>query len=333
MGMGMGIGSLKGSSIHYSISRANSLSSIKSYSFPYSSSHSSPHSSSHSSPHSSSYRSSYSSHYKNSMHYGSTSSFGYGYKNSIRTKPTHFNSPTMYPTEIIPPTIKAPKPTYTPTSSLNIPNIPLFFNLKHYGSGQVSDSSIVVLTKAISKVTGLSKSALTNMRFNMNDRFLSQAQERANSSFILTYSIITTSFNGLTEKETYDKIVDSLKKSVQTKKINIEISKVEKAMNVLNLSLKIFSVNASEYILLSLPITPTPPPTTIYMQNSFSNNVQNPKNETAILLGVTFAVIILFVGFFITKQKKNRLISNANENKVQMVDVIPNPIVSRPVSN
>jgi len=266
------------------------------------------------------------------MHYGSTSNFGSGYKNSIRTKPTYFNSPTMHPTEIIPPTIKAPKPTYTPTSSLNIPNIPLFFNLKHYGSGQVSDSSIVVLTNAISKITGLSKTSLKNMHFNIDERLLSQMQKSANSSFILTYSVITTSFNGLTEKETYDKIVDTLKKFVQTKKINIEISKVEKAMNLLNLSLKIFSVNASEYILLSLPITPTSPPTTIYMQNSFSNNAQNPKNETAILLGVTFAFIILFVGFFIVKNKKNRRSSNANENKVQMVDVIPNPIVSCPVS-
>jgi len=325
----MGMGSLKGSSIHYSI---NSAHSIKSYSFPYSSPHSSsyssPHSSSYSSPHSSSYRSSYRSHYKNSMHYGSTSSFGSGYKNSIRTKSTHFNFPTMYPTEIIPPTIKAPKPTYSPTTSLSIPKIPIFFNLKHYGSGQVSDSSIVVLTKAISKVTELSKTSLKNMHFNIDERLLSQAQERANSSFILTYSIITTSFNGLTKKETYDKIVDSLKKSVQTKKINIEISKVEKAMNLLNLSLKIFSVNASEYILLSLPITPTSPPTTIYMQNSFSNNVQNPRKETTILLAVTFAFIILFVGFFIVKNKKNRRISNANENKVQMVDVIPNPISS-----
>ena len=261
-------------------------------------------------------------------------------------------SPTISPTEEIPPIYQPPPPTFHPTKSMNMPKIklsfkeptgyevPLTFQIQQGGTEKQNKKqkksmdrlltsrhralSASVLKTSVSKLTGISESAITNMNITHIIRYI-------NASYTITTTPV--SVGEKTQHTAYNKIINLLKSKNLTQTIQ-SVSNHTMTMNI-----EYFY--ASPYIVL----TPTALPTSQTVSVIDSINQHEQPQSSAVLyyyVGGVFALMFGCVSYYVyTTRKKNQSNTAEQVNKtldeptlspmenranVIVVDVIPKRI-------
>jgi hypothetical protein len=229
-------------------------------------------------------------------------------------------SPTMEPTEELPPIHHPPNPTYRPTSTMKIPNIPitfktsdditvpnmhLTFQIKQGANGWSSYPDSPPLKTAVSTILGLDEKYITNMQIKTNMRRLLL------SSFEFSYNITTPpiSTDPVIVKLTYYNISYKLKSAVSKGVFTDYLRKQGYAINVT-------TIEISEYNLVNQPET-----------NAIES--AGAASETSIsyyiyvsIISVTLAGLLAGGCYFIYKRR----LTNKIDTEARCVDSIPNPI-------
>jgi hypothetical protein len=259
----------------------------------------------------------------------------------------------MQPTEALPPVYQPPLPTYYPTSSANIPKIPLSFEkptsegievpqiplsfqIEQGANGwpQYPDSpplDSLPLEKAFAQVAaktaGLSASSITNM----NVRKTSQRKLSATTKITVTYDIITTpaSNEEKTQQETYYKIANKLALSVKNNNFSLDLHR-------LGIKLNISSIVFSNYEVFY----PTLSPTSAVNVLSSSGASDHSSLTDSLIIGVgillVIGVLVVFGSLYLNKklvQKKAAKELSLTEPRPHlervsnpMTDIIPDPL-------
>jgi len=287
-----------------------------------------------------------------SPHKGSAQRGGSGAKGGSgamagSTRPYDIFAPTRMPTEALPPVYQPPLPTYYPTSSANIPKIPLSFEkptsegievpliplsfqIEQGANGWAQYPDSLPLEKAFtqvaSKIAGIAASSITNM----NVRKISQRKLLATTKITVTYDIITTpASNGeKTQQETYYKIANQLALSVKNNNFSSELYR-------LGIKLNISSIAFSDYAVFY----PTLSPTSAINVLSSSGASDHSSITDSLIIGVGILLVIgVLVGFgslYLNKkllQKNERDISltepptHLERVRNPMTDIIPDPL-------
>jgi hypothetical protein len=232
-------------------------------------------------------------------------------------------SPTMEPTEELPPIYQPPSPTYRPTSTMKIPNIPitfktsdditvpnmhLTFQIKQGANGWSSYPDSTSLNSAVSTILGLDEKYITNMRFKTNMRRLLL------SSFEFSYNITTPpiSSDPVIVKLTYYNISYKLKSAVSKGVFTDYLRKQGYAINVT-------TIEISEYNLVNQPET-----NAIESKGS-ANEISTSFYIYVSIISLTMTGLLASGCYFIYKRK----LTNKIATEARCVDSIPNPINSQ----
>uniref|UniRef100_A0A6C0F6R4 Uncharacterized protein n=1 Tax=viral metagenome TaxID=1070528 RepID=A0A6C0F6R4_9ZZZZ len=267
------------------------------------------------------------------------------YSGSGSNRPYDIFSPTIRPTEALPPIYKPPPPTYYPTSSANIPKIhlsfekptsegievpqiPLSFQIEQGANGwsQYPDSPPLekTFTQVAAKIAGVAESAVSNMKIKKTQRrFLS-------TSISVNYYITTTpSSNGeKTQPETYYKISNKLKLSVKNHNFSSELYR-------LGVKLNVSSITFSDYAVIYPTLSPT---SSINVLSSSGVSDQSPLID-AISIGasilVAIGVLCAFGSVYLKSKQQIKLIREISLTETPqhlerisnpMTDIIPDPL-------
>ena len=263
---------------------------------------------------------------------------GSGKKGSDYNRQYNVFSPTRRPTESLPEVYKPPTPTFQPTVTLTvpelplsfpslmssgniqIPEIPLSFQIQQGANGwaQYPDSPPVTkaVTKVAAKTTGLKETDVTNMKIvRKNRRALSTA-------VTITYDITTTpeSVGLKSQQATYDLLIYKLQLSVKNNNFSTELHK-------LGIQLNISSIGFSEYTVFYPTMTPT------VKQNVLTSD--GLKNGTPTIESVFICFGILLVLFIIGSFGLLLYRYHISKSTEKESEIQPRPEVSmvdRPVS-
>jgi len=299
-----------------------------------------------------------SSHYKGSSskagsasHQGSASKGGSGpNKGSGSNRPYDIFTPTMRPTEAMPPIYQPPPPTHYPTSYKSIPIMPITFNLPtiegievpqiplsfqieqgangwaQYPDSPPSDSPPIekAFTKVAAKTAGVAESSVSDMKIKKTQRrFLS-------TSISVSYYITTTpALNGeKTQEEAYQKIVNKLQLSVKNNNFSSELHRLGVKLNVSSISFYNYAV-----------IYPTLSPTSaINVLSSPGANDQSPLTDAiSIGIGILLAIgtLCLFGSLYLKSKQQIKAAREISLTEAPphlervsnpMQDVIPDPL-------
>jgi hypothetical protein len=244
-------------------------------------------------------------------------------------------SPTMYPTEALPPVFTAPPPTHYPTLFIKIPELPINFNSPsengvaipnmpisfqinqgsngwaNYNDTPVTKNAIV---SVISKITNLDKNCVTNMRFVRASKFQRRLGIKENIIYF-TYNITTPPLiinNNL--YFVYYNITNKLTNSVIDNTFNQNLHKS-------GLNINITSIEISPYSI-------------IYSSRNDIESTGNTKDNTLdniiqiyVLISVLIFIAILSVGVYLfhkTRKPSKTYHQQEALNKIHsVVDVIP----------
>jgi len=214
-------------------------------------------------------------------------------------------SPTIMPTEALPPVIQAPRPTFTPSKSINIPkikinhavpNIPITFHVKHGASGWATFPDDPTLTEAfenaVSRATDNSNAQINNLRI-MN----TAVARRLITELWFAYNI--TAYSPETPLQTYDTMTQSLRTSVKTHQFSMYLHES-------GLPVNITSIEISPYIIVE---------TKAVQPGSLEINL--------VALYVSLGSIMVFISIMYYFVNKHSNIKN------ETIDTIPNPIVAK----
>jgi len=252
------------------------------------------------------------------------------------------------PTEALPPIYSPPRPTYRPTYSLEIPQLPITFHINQHGKLYivVSPMTSIAVTKVISKIANLDKKYITNLQFQttQNDR------RRLAESFILNYNITIPVLKNIDPNLIYQTTKKSLIESVANNTFN------SLAHNE-GIDLNVTSINIAPYIVDENYPIPKPtynPSTSPTINSSVASNSNinvytddgNTNKDTIIIILVsncTFFIIVTMLYIHHRKQRAStttitttttpmaeREVSLVDANAITtrrtMIDVIPNPL-------
>jgi hypothetical protein len=292
-------------------------------------------------------------------HKGSGSYIGSGpHKGSSSKKgsnvPYNIFSPTMQPTEALPPIYEPPPPTYYPTLSTNIPKIPLSFEkptnegievpliplsfqIEQGANGwaQYPDSpplDSLPLEKAFAQVASKTAGVSANSIANMNVKKTTQRKLSETTKITVTYDIITTpASNGeKTQAETYYKIANKLALSVKNNNFSADLHRLGVTFNV-------SSIAFSNYAVFYPTLTPTS--SVNVLSSSFTTSDTQNMTMEAVCIGLGIILILGLFGIFgvvYLKKKDAQKIKkevSLTETPVHlervsnpMTDVIPDPL-------
>jgi len=232
-------------------------------------------------------------------------------------------SPTMEPTEELPPIYQPPRPTYYPTSSMNIPkipitfktssditipNMPLTFQIRQGGNGWSDYPDTPPLNNAVSTILGMDKKYITNMRVKINKRRMLL------SSFDFYYNITTPPISTDPDiiKSTYNDISYKLKTAVIKGEFTSNLRKQGYAINIT-------SIEISRYDLVKQPET------NAIESTGKSNTTTTSYNIYVSIIAVTITGLIISGCYYIYKRRKAYKI----ETEAKCIDSIPNPLNSQ----
>lgn len=234
-------------------------------------------------------------------------------------------APTMYPTETMMDIYELPQPTFSPTESRNmpkikltfeksndvsIPNMPLTFQIKQGANGWSNYGNMPpILTKEVSKITGLDKQYITGMNI------LHSTQRKLLSSFYFYYNITTPpiSTDNTYVKSIYNNIIYKLTESVKNGNFTNDLWKQGYKINVTNIQVSSYSI---------IPQS----------SNSIENH-NDTKNNLSLYIYVT-AISIVSAGllFCVFGYIYKRRLANKIEPSAKVRDSIPNPLHTEPTN-
>jgi len=250
--------------------------------------------------------------------------------------------PTPTPTEEMPPIYQLPPPTYYPTKSTNVPkiklsfeeptgfaapNIPLTFQIQQGGSGKQNKKqnkivdrlltsgrkalSVSVLKTSVSKLTGISESAITDIHITHIIRYI-------NASYIITATPI--SVGEKTQHTAYNKIINLL----QSKNLTNTIQSVSNHTMTMNIE----HFYASPYIVLSPTALPTGK--TVSVIDSINQHEQ-PKSSAVLYyyMGGVFALIFGCVSYYVYTTRKNNQTNKAEQVNKTLDEPTLSPMENR----
>ena len=194
-------------------------------------------------------------------------------------------SPTRQPTEGLPPTTKAPPPTFYPTQSFIIPDIPLSFNIKQGFYGYVSNANdaLSVLTKVSAQTAEIDVTEIRNAQLFSE----TAAQRKLSASFLFDYNIATIA-NNESPDVTYKKIVSRLKTSISNNNFTNSIKKM-------NITLVANDIVASPYSVVSAKNQT--------ISSSLSQNSDNNTTKTIVFVIIGLSVVILMSAYEFNRRK------------------------------
>jgi hypothetical protein len=259
------------------------------------------------------------------------------------------------PTEALPPIYSPPPPSYYPTSSFSIPDIPLSFQIDQHGIGHWSLMPTVdankILKITIAKITSRENIYVSNFQFKATQKHKRRILKE--TGFILNYTITTT----LAKKDNPNIIYTSLKGQLESSVNNGTFNAYLKQEGV---PINVTSITCSPYILVlaaynSPTFKPTFKPSAV---NSTTVNGNVPPENNQIIGQDNLTIIIILVSnctFFIIATllyihyRKNQRAVTASETATQiteprevslvnanapttrrtLLDEIPNPLQKR----
>jgi hypothetical protein len=213
-------------------------------------------------------------------------------------------APTLKPTENLPPTYNAPNPTFTPTTSFIIPDIPLTFQIDHDLSGYSDPPQLkIALTNEVSKITDLDTKYITNMEIYTNSR-------RLLNTVLRVHYNITLPLTPLPSKSIYNTIIYKLTNSVKTGTFSSDLQKQGYNINVTNIII-------SPYV----PITKSPNTNAIESQQN--TNLVNTSQYIFISVMTLLTSALTFSSCYYVYIRQKR-----NKQETKFIDNIPNPLQS-----
>lgn len=271
--------------------------------------------------------------------------------------PYNIFSPTMQPTEAEPPIYKLPPPTYYPTSSMNIPKIPLSFEkptnegievpliplsfqIEQGANGwaQYPDSPPLdshpldshPLEKAFAQVAAKTAGVSANSIANMNVKKTSQRKLSATTKITVTYDIITNpaSIGEKTQAETYYKIANKLALSVKNNNFSSDLHR-------LGIKLNISSIVFSNYAVFYPTLTPTSVVNVLSSPGASDHSSLTDSLVIGVGILLVIGVLVSFGWLYLNKKyvKKIEREVSLTESKPHiervsnpMTDIIPDPL-------
>jgi len=234
-------------------------------------------------------------------------------------------APTFKPSEKIIPTYALRLPTFQPTASMTVPELPglskivypptdvkipsidLSFQIKEGGNGwssyPVNTSTII---NAVSKVTGLNTKYITNVQLAGSRK----GHRKLNSQFYFYYNITVPSKNDTTsQNQLYTTIVSFIVASVTNGTFTNYFKNI-------SLPLNITSVTVSPYTLIY-------PEKSVMQSTTIVSNNTNTSNTSVFY--IVFGTLLSFacvstIAYFVYKKRNMKI------NAINFRDSIPNPI-------
>jgi hypothetical protein len=239
-------------------------------------------------------------------------------------------APTYHPTEQLPEVYQPPPPTFYPTVTMTVPEIPglskilnhptdditipplsLSFQIKQGGNGWSSyPDPPAVLTSAVSRVTGINKKYITNLRLSTQSN-----RRKLSSQFYFYYNITIPIQDATPDKNNQEKIYTAIVYILQYSVLSGAFTDYFKNIS---LPINITSIAASPYIIV-YSAKPVVQSTTIESNNN------NKSDPTLIYFYIVFGTLlsvggISTVAYFVYKKR------NMKNNAIKFRDSIPNPI-------
>jgi hypothetical protein len=281
-----------------------------------------------------------------------------GYSGNIGSKKyfnddAHLFTPTRMPTEALPPIYSPPRPTYSPTSSLEIPQLPITFHINQHGKLYIVVSPItsIAVTKVISKIANLDKKYITNLKFESSHN----NRRRLADSFTLSYNITIPVLKNMDPSSIYQITKKNLIDSVANNTFNSLAHNEGVDLNVTSINVAPYIVDEDYHI-----SKPTYKPSLMPISNSsvtsesninsYNDDGNSNKNTIIIILvsNCTFFIIVTMLYIHHRKQRAStttttltttttpmpeREVSlvntDATTSRRTMIDVIPNPLQKR----
>jgi hypothetical protein len=247
-------------------------------------------------------------------------------------------SPTLMPTESLPEVFHPPNPTYYPTAFIRIPitfnpeytipSLPLSFQIRQGATGWSSypdsppnsmQNCKNILTVAVSKITELDESRITNMQVaHSNLRRLSNSLIK----IVFSYNITTLPVKIVNDlpNTMYYNITNLLKNAINDNTFN-------RYLHTLGLDMNITSIQISNYSVV-YPIENA-------IESDGASNNTGSTISTQIYIGIgciSIIGILSTAGYFIYKKRK--IMSKTSEQEIPQIkrnyiDVIPNPLLNK----
>jgi hypothetical protein len=240
-------------------------------------------------------------------------------------------TPTRAPTEALPPVYQPPNPTYNPTLSIKIPEmpisfkevnagisvpeIPLTFQIEQGTNGWATYPNTPPVTNAfqntVVKITGLSNSNILNM--HIKDKKYNRRMLKTSITFIYNITVSPEKINEKTQDKAYIKLVNILSDSIKNRTFNNELRSEGLFLNTTTIQFSLYTILYPE-------------------SNAIISSNGNTKQES-VSSTITISVLSVLAlagggafAFYIYKRMRNK------ENKTETVtELTRSPIIKQSV--
>ena len=284
--------------------------------------------------------------------YSGSNSFTKGYSgiNSGTTGSQKYNifAPTMTPTESLPEVISPPPPSYHPTSSLAIPDIPLTFHINQRANGKgkwsymPTTNTNKILKNTIAKLTNRENIYISNLQFKAGAEKLAKNNDNGRvlkeTRLTLNYNITTTIAKKDNPNVVYGSVKNKLILSINNGAFNKYLKQEGLPFNITNINCSPFSLTLAYYR------DPTFQPTAFNLttvgeqENDKNNEITRQGNLLIIIILSSNCAFLLVCSLLCAYYRKNHGATTGETGDSFLVeptprriyiDVIPNPIQKR----
>ncbi len=284
--------------------------------------------------------------------YSGSYSFTKGYSgiNSGTTGSQKYNifAPTMAPTESLPEVISPPPPSYHPTSSLAIPDIPLTFHINQQANGKgkwsymPTTNTNKILKNTIAKLTNRENIYISNLQFKAGAEKLAKNNDNGRAlketRLTLNYNITTTIAKKDNPNVVYGSVKNKLILSINNGAFNKYLKQEGLPFNITNINCSPFSLTLAYYR------DPTFQPTAFNLttvgeqENDKNNEITRQGNLLIIIILSSNCAFLLVCSLLCAYYRKNHGATTGETGDSFLVeptprriyiDVIPNPIQKR----